>query len=278
MELLSRIAGAGVCSYTDVDRQRTTVSVFLRSREDWSPQMASELNAGLKRLGGFGLNAGLARVLFRQLRPEDWRESWKRHFKTVAIGTSLLVKPSWSRRKPRKGQAVVVLDPGLSFGTGHHPTTAFCLRALTTLRRQFSQRSLLDVGTGSGILAIAAVKLGYHPVCALDSDPDAVRCAQANARTNKVRRRVRLVCRELGALPCHTDERFSVICANLNTRLLLDHRDRLVSRLAPGGALVLAGCLTNEFALVQRSFEGTGLKLSRARADGEWRAGVFRRV
>ena len=139
------------------------------------------------------------------MRREDWAESWKRHFKPIEIGDALLVKPSWSKRRPRKNQAVVILDPGLSFGTGQHPTTAFCLREIVRLKlakergrlaREFKTRhhadepsalqSFLDIGTGSGILAIAAAKLGYQPVHAFDFDAEAVRIARANARANRV--------------------------------------------------------------------------------------------
>ena len=124
--------------------------------------------------------------------PEDWAESWKRHFKPIEIGGDLLILPSWSKRKPKTGQAVVVLDPGLSFGTGQHATTSFCLNEIVKLRRssKASELSLLDGGTGSGILAIAAAKLGYKPVEAFDFDPVSVRVARANATSNGVNRKV----------------------------------------------------------------------------------------
>src|SRR5439155_23112501 len=101
-------------------------------------------------------------------------------------GLALLLKPSWSRCRARRGQAVVVLDPGLSFGTGQHPTTRFCLEQIVARRTQDRGQSFLDMGTGSGILAIAAAKLGYHPVAAFDVDAHAVRIARANARKNGV--------------------------------------------------------------------------------------------
>ena len=123
------------------------------------------------------------------IRHEDWAESWKRHFKPIEIGRRLLIKPSWSRRRPKPHQQVVVLDPGLSFGTGQHPTTAFCLAEVARLVKNAPARSFLDIGTGSGILAIAAARLNYQPIWAFDFDPEAVRMARANAQTNQVEKK-----------------------------------------------------------------------------------------
>ena len=140
---------------------------------------------------------GAGKIVTRRVAREDWSESWKRHFKALEIGPTLLVKPGWVRRRARKGQAVVVLDPGLSFGTGNHPTTEYCLRALAAGRRDGERQSFWDVGTGSGILAIAAAKLGYAPVVAMDFDAEAVRVARENARRNGVLERVSISRRDI---------------------------------------------------------------------------------
>src|ERR1019366_8464695 len=159
-----------------------------------------------------GLDIGPGRISLLGVSREDWAESWKLHFKPLLIGSALLLKPSWSRRRPGKGQAVVVLDPGLSFGTGRHPTTAFCLRQLVARRRSGESQSCLDIGTGSGILAIAAAKLGYAPVDAFDFDPEAVRIARANARRNGVAARIRFQRRDLTKLPRRSARQYSLIC------------------------------------------------------------------
>ena len=156
--------GQPASSYTDAETRQTTVSVYLRDRPDWfaARQEGTRVWASNGCASG-GLDIGPGSISLKRIRQEDWAESWKLHFKPVVIGSALLLKPSWSRRRPRKGQAVVVLDPGLSFGTGRHPTTAFCLRQLVARRRRAEAQSCLDIGTGSGILAIAAAKLGYAP-------------------------------------------------------------------------------------------------------------------
>ena len=213
-----------------------------------------------------------------KIRREDWAESWKRHFQPIEIGDQLLIQPSWSKRRARKNQAVVVLDPGLSFGTGQHPTTSFCLRELARHRTKRPCWSFLDMGTGSGILAIAAAKLGFSPVYAFDFDPGAVRVARANARANGVHEKLRIVRRNVTKLPIHPPRQYDLICANLISTLLIAGRRRIVAQLHHGGTLVLAGILKSEFSQVWKNFEEIGLKLAASKAEKEWRSGSFRSV
>src|SRR5204862_1646117 len=123
--------------------------------------------------------------------------------------------------------------------TGHHPTTAFCLERVATLRDESRRQSFLDIGTGSGILSIAATKLGYAPVVAFDFDPDAVRVAKENAATNQTHFTISQ--RDLTKQPLRSRKKFDVVCANLIYDLLIQERVRILNRLASGGTLVLAG-------------------------------------
>jgi ribosomal protein L11 methyltransferase len=276
-ELLRGAFGQPVSSYTDADTGQTAVSVYVPNRPDWSRSRQAELASGLKRIAISGLNIGPGRITLTRIRQEDWAESWKLHFQPEVIGSALLLKPSWSRRRPRKGQAVVVIDPGLSFGTGRHPTTAFCLRQLVAGRRPGESQSCLDVGTGSGILAIAAAKLGYGPVDAFDCDPQAVRVAGVNARRNRVSARIHFRRQDLTRLPRRGTRQYSLVCANLVASLLVAEKERILARLGPGGLLVVAGVLRGEFAQVQRAFAAAGLRLRAARTENEWRSGAFAR-
>ena len=162
-EVLQAQFGEPACAYSDVERRITEVSIFLKSKPGWQ-RAKLELSRRLHRIKGCGLDVGSGKPSLVAVPHEDWAESWKRHFHPLEIGAKLLIKPSWSKRRARKGQSVVVLDPGLSFGTGQHATTRFCLRELVALRRPGKAQSLLDIGTGSGILAIAAARLGYAPI------------------------------------------------------------------------------------------------------------------
>lgn len=274
-ELLVSAFEQPVASYTDVETGQTAVTTYLRQRPDWSRERRATLRAGLERIRACGLNISPGRISLASVRREDWAESWKRHFKPIAIGSGLLIKPSWSRLQPRDGQAVVVLDPGLSFGTGHHPTTAFCLRQLAARRRPRESQSLLDIGTGSGILAIAAAKLGFAPVDGFDSDPEAVRIASANARQNRVSNRIRFFRQDLTRLVSRRPKQYSVVCANLISNLLLAERERILARLQPAGVLVVAGILETEFTRVQRAYETAGLRLKASQTQRHWRSGAF---
>ena len=173
---------------------------------------------------------------------------------------------------------MVILDPGLSFGTGQHPTTLFCLSQLARRRRRGVAQSFLDIGTGSGILAIAAAKLGYSPVRAFDFDPEAIRAARANVNSNSVAALVSLRRADLTRLPAKSAARFDVICANLIFDLLLAEADKIIKRLKPEGTLVLAGILVSQFDRVRERFEQSGLRLVAHRIQKEWRSGAFRFV
>lgn len=254
---------------------RSRVVLYFEAAALPSPERLREVRARLRALAASVGPVGPVRLT--RVRREDWAESWKRHFPPLEIGGALLIRPSWSRRRGRAGQAVVTLDPGLSFGTGQHATTAFCLGQLVACRLVGTRQSCLDVGTGSGILALAAVKLGYAPVKAFDFDPDAVRVARENAVINDVAARVHPRQADVTKLPIVSRERFDLICANLLADLLVQARDVLLVRLAPTGRLVVAGILRTEFASVQKAFAAAGLRLVASRVEKEWRSGAFAR-
>jgi ribosomal protein L11 methyltransferase len=273
VELLSSVFGQPVSVYADTQKQTTTASIYA---EKFSREQRLRIRAGLRAIRAAGLDLGPGRISTSRVRRENWAESWKRHFKPLEISSRLVVLPSWSKRRAKRGQTIVILDPGLSFGTGHHPTTAFCLEQIAELRDASRAQSLLDVGCGSGILSIAAAKLGYAPVVAFDFDPEAVRVANDNAAVNQVQ--FSLSRQDLTKLTVRSSDagRFNVLCANLIYDLLIDERRKLVGRLARDGTLVLAGILTKQFLQVRRAYEEVGLRLVASRAAKEWRSGAFR--
>jgi ribosomal protein L11 methyltransferase len=274
-ELFENVFGTPPVVWQDARTGRTVVSAYVDAPGNWSAEARAQIEAGLTHVRQCGLALGRTRIQATRLRREDWAESWKRHFRAMEFGRALLVKPSWIRRRPRAGQQVVVLDPGLSFGTGQHPTTGFCLEQIAAGRKPGAGQSLLDIGTGSGILAIAAVKLGYRPVEAYDFDSDAVRVARANARQNGVTRRLSIAQRDLTREPLRTAQKFDMVCANLILDLLLSERGRIVNRLHSGGALVLAGILRKQFPAVASAYGRLGLRLNVSRRQNEWQSGVF---
>jgi ribosomal protein L11 methyltransferase len=272
-ELLGTLVSPSPSAYTDVETCVTTVSVYSTKPPKNLAATKTALRNGLRELKLFGINVGAARISIVKLPRENWADSWKRHFPALEIGDALLVKPSWIKRKLRPGQKLVVLDPGLSFGTGQHPTTGFCLHQLA--KRGATRRSFLDMGTGSGILAIAAAKLSYSPVHAFDFDPQCVRVASANARTNRVENRIRITRSDLTKLPKRSAKQYDFVCANLLANLLIAERDRILSRVKLDGTLVVAGILSREFHEVQYAYEAAGWKLVASKVEKEWRSGAF---
>jgi ribosomal protein L11 methyltransferase len=273
VELMGRVFNRPAAVYTNEETKVTIASVYCEGRGEFTKKTRAALSAGLKRVKASGLRLGVGKISTGRVAREDWAESWKRHFKAIEIGPRLLVKPGWIRRRPRKGQAVVVLDPGLSFGTGNHPTTAFCLRALTKFYQPGQRQALLDIGTGSGILAIAAAKLGYAPVRAIDFDVEAIRVARENARRNRVK--FKITRQDITKLPSRSRVKYDFVCANLISNLLVAEIKRIIGRLRTGGALALAGILKEEFSEIEDACERAGLRLAQAKTEGEWRSGVF---
>jgi ribosomal protein L11 methyltransferase len=271
-ELISARLGSPVASYHDLEAGNSTITAYLDQPPDNWRQLRQELREALERVRDCGLETRPGRISAGRVRHEDWAESWKRHFKPIAIGRRLLIRPGWVRRPALPGQRVVVLNPGLSFGTGQHPTTSFCLREVVA--GEGAHASLLDAGTGSGILAIAAAKLGYERVSAFDNDPEAVRVALANARQNRAAARLEIRRGDVRKFRA-PKKGYTVVCANLISNLLLEQTERIVSWVAPGGQLVLAGILRTEFPGVRRAFEAAGLRLLRSRAEKEWESGSF---
>lgn len=279
-ELLNSVLQQTVSSYMDIETQAVTVASYFSADvlKQYQTSGRTALRDGLQKIRGCGLKIGSGRISLEKIRREDWAESWKRHFKPIEIGSALLIKPGWSRKRRKKGQVVVVLDPGLSFGTGQHPTTSFCLRQIASrvsLIAQHAPLSLLDIGTGSGILAIAAAKLDYSPVDAFDFDPEAVRIARENARKNRVSGRVHITRGDVTKLAMRSAKRFDLICANLISTLLIAEQRRILSHLKENGVLVLAGILKSEFETVQKAYEKAGLRLIASETEKEWRSGAF---
>jgi ribosomal protein L11 methyltransferase len=151
-------------------------------------------------------------VVVKSVKYEDWAESWKHHFKPLRFGKSLLVKPDWSKVQGAMGE-VVILNPGLAFGTGQHATTKFCLQQIVRYRPRNCAKAFLDVGTGSGILAISASKLGYAPVVAFDYDEEAIKVAAENCGKNGVLNQIKLSKKDV--LNSENQRKIRFICAIL---------------------------------------------------------------
>lgn len=201
----------------------------------------------------------------RTVEPREWEEGWKAFYTLLRAGQRLVVCPSWTEYAAKEDEVVVRLDPGMAFGTGHHPTTRLCLSELE--RRMRPGARVLDVGTGSGILAIAAAGLGAGSVVGLDRDATACTVARRNVRANGPARGVRIV---RGSVPRTGFEGFDVVLANISAKVLTELATPLAETLAPGGVLIASGVLEQQSASVADAFRGAGLRVDEVRAMEDW--------
>jgi len=210
----------------------------------------------------------------KRLQETDWRDAWKKHFGVQHIGQGVVVVPSWIEYKLRGGEVVVRIDPGMAFGTGQHPTTAMCLRALEETGPD--DATVLDLGCGSGILSIVAVLLGARRVLALDIDPEAVKAAAQNTVDNGVAEAIEVrtgTIEETGA----PDETFDLALANISGLTLERLAPALAGALKPGGRLIAGGFLEDRVDGLKLAFEANGLRVERVVKDGIWRTILARR-
>jgi len=237
---------------------------------------AERLRRVLKKALGVWAAGEFWRLTVRTLRAEDWQESWKRHFKTQRVARRIVIKPSWEKFKARPGDCVIELDPGMSFGTGQHFTTRSCLRLIDEAACQCrSDASLLDIGCGSGVLAIAAAKLGFKRVTGLDNDTNAVRIARENAVLNGVAARTAFSEANIAAL--RRRRPFDVVVANILAVTLEACAKQIAHLVArgPDARLILAGILAAQYLAVKTCYEKLGFHEVRRLTNGEWASGMF---
>jgi ribosomal protein L11 methyltransferase len=242
-----------------------------------------EVEIALGHLQAFGLRP-IGELATRTVDETDWAEAWKANFPVLRVGRRLVIRPTWRHHRARPDDVVVALDPGMAFGTGLHPTTRLCLAALEGLadggavsaddrsggrlpaRDLRAGGRVLDVGCGSGILAIAAARLGARRVLGVDTDPIAVEATAANAELNGLGA---LIEARHGSLPTGAGP-FDVVLANLIASLLVELAPALRDELRPGGILLASGIFVDREAEVRGAFEAAGLAVDDRTADGDW--------
>lgn len=246
--LVNEYIRSGVWDYTDIPWQRETGVVTVKAYFAADGRLDDRRRALRERLLALtenGVDTAPATVSETALADEDWSESWKKYFHTEKVGDRVVIQPSWEVYEPQAGEVVVRLDPGAAFGTGTHPTTALCLRAMEKLIKP--GMTVFDVGTGSGVLAITAAKLGAGAVTAVDYDSTALRVARENIAQNGLADAITL--KESDILRNVTG-RADVVTANIIADIIIRLFADLDAHLAPGGALLASGIIADRKSVV----------------------------
>ena len=248
-----------------------TVTELLRGQRTQERETLEAVRAHLEQLRAQGGEVGTLALELTGVKDEDWSENWKKYYKPFRIGTHLVVRPTWEAYEAAPGDLVIELDPGMAFGTGTHETTSMCMQLLEKHLQEGMR--VMDVGTGSGILAIAAARLGAREVLAIDIDPAAVKVARENIALNHVQDRVRAVEGDLcksEAMPC------DLAVANIVADAIRMLAAPLTRHLKKGGLLICSGIIREREQDVLEAALAAGYAVADRLEKGDWVALALR--
>jgi len=251
--------------------------------EDYEMEpIAAELKTLLEGLPEYGYDAGEFTIHVGSVHEDDWANAWKQFFKPVAVTERLVIKPTWEEYEPKEDELIIELDPGMAFGTGTHPTTSLCLKALESAID--GGERIIDVGTGSGVLAIGAMKLGADKVLALDLDPVAVKCAKENIELNGYENEVEVRLSDLlGVLRESEGEQrqadgvkppVDLVVANILAEIILLFIADVMDVLKPGGLYIASGIFKNKEEAVEAGLLAAGFEIVDVLRQEDWVAFV----
>jgi len=268
---LERLAESSSC-WQPASSDRAVIEAYFECAED-ADRASVALTAQLMALTG---GSSLWSIERETLPAKDWSNAWKAFFRVERVSKRIVTKPTWEPYEPQPGDCVIELDPGMSFGTGQHETTRGCLRFLDGLTSVMPKpASFLDLGCGSGILSIAAAKLGCRPVRAIDIDEDSVVIASENIAANGCAAHVSV---NIGDVAKLTEaQRYDIVAANILAPVLIEHAAAIADTVAPGGHLLLAGILTTQYGSVRDAYATLGLQEREIVADGEWTSACWQK-
>jgi ribosomal protein L11 methyltransferase len=279
-EILARVAPAGTSVEPSfelvdeglgarVDRRKPAIVRAYVSGDDpaAAERSAAAVERDLDHLRAFELRP-IGPLRTRLVDEADWAQAWKDHFPVMRVGRRLVIKPSWLRHRPVGDELILALDPGMAFGTGLHPTTRLCLQGLEALadRGALAGATVLDVGCGSGILSIAAARLGAASILGVDTDPIAVDATRANVRRNRLARRIRT---RQGSVPTG-EPPVDVVLANLIASVVIALAPDLAMALRPRGRILASGIFADRERAVVAAFGEAGLAVTGRWAEEDW--------
>ncbi len=259
-------------SWLDKECDTTVYTIYCESRKS-AKSTQRILQEASRQWTDFGIEINNVELL--DIKKEDWSEVWKKYFKIEHITDKLVIKPSWLDYNKRDDEIILKIDPGMSFGTGKHPTTAFCLRCIEKLSSKTNIKSFIDVGCGSGILSIAAFQLGYKPISAFDIDPDSIIVAKENFSINDTPlSAINLQIADIANIESKTT--YDLVNVNILAHILLQNKENILKLTKPNGYLILSGILSTEYCELRNAFCELGIKEIDSYIDKEWQSGLFR--
>lgn len=267
-ELVNTYRRSGSWDYCDIPEELNTEVVIIKAYlpvDELLDDKLRDFEERVNKLHEHNLDKGRGCINCREVQEEDWASSWKEYFHPVRVSEHIVIKPSWEEYLPTVGDLVIELDPGMAFGTGTHHTTAMCIRCLEDVIKP--DNIVFDVGTGSGILAVAAAKLGAASVRAVDLDPVAVRVAKENAAFNNVTETVEIT---QGDLLTGVDGKADVIVANIIADIIIKMLPDVRTRLVGKGVFIASGIITERLSDVTEALIDNGFVIDKVIEEGGW--------
>lgn len=242
---------------------RVTVKTYL-PKDATADRRRAQIDVGVRLVAHL---APVSELRERPVSEDDWRDNWKEFFHVLRIGRRIVICPTWRECQPEPDDVIIHLDPGMAFGTGHHPTTRMCLE---TIERIMPPRAcVLDLGCGSAILSIAARKLGAESVVGLEIDPIAAGAGHANVAMNDLADSVEIV---RGTLPSPKapPQSFDLVVANISARVVIDMAAHIADCAAPGGMIIASGIIEKHLPSAAESLQSAGATIEEKLVDGDW--------
>lgn len=266
----------------DIPEGEAKISGYFPEGVDMDEVMA-QVKERTEELREYDIDPGNPVITVRDVSEDDWANNWKQYFKPIRVSKRLTIKPTWEEYVPASPEEKIIeLDPGMAFGTGTHPTTSLCLRTLEGVIQEGDE--VIDVGTGSGILAIGAVRLGASRVLALDLDPVAVSSALENTRLNGLEDRIQVVESDLLSVlkkgsSAEVDVQLPVrvVVANILAEIILLFVEDVFEALQPGGYYIASGIYKNKEQSVEEALTAAGFEIEQTVREEDWVAFVARK-
>ena len=262
-------------SYFDSDDDIARMNLYYETKEECD-QVLSKVQESITSWEEiFSLDLSKMEIFKHEIKKEDWTETWKSFFHVIEVSERLIIKPSWEEYSSKPEQVVINIDPGMSFGTGNHGTTRACLEFIDELAGDENDKTLIDMGCGSGILSMAACKLGYKDIVGFDYHSDSVKISKENL-TLLGHPEVEITEQDLSKF--ETDKTYDLVIANILAPVLISNADKIVSALKKNteSHLVLSGILHKQFDDVLAAFDKHGLKCVTHKKIAEWSSGLLK--